>query len=227
MGSWLEQRQPQELKAMLDQENFAIHQIEEATGLKLAHFVLEEQGFRAKRLDRIVEISPNATSADWQLYSYEDVADRWSYSHSMLQEAIRELSAAYAARQKFLEQADMAWRHMRYRDDGLMMHFGLYRAFVRIKLEFLIKCHIELEEPSFFDGYILNFLPSGEVQLGFAWTEAAMPILENKLAFLDWKMEQYRKNDPRKERFRQLQAAKMQFLAWEKATFTTLDIPSD
>lgn len=121
----------------------------------------------------------------------------------------------------------MAWRHMRYRDDGLMMHFGFYRAFVRIKLEFLIKCHIELEEPSFFDGYILNFLPSGEVQLGFAWTEAAMPILENKLAFLDWKMEQYRKNDLRKERFRQLQAAKMQFLAWEKATFTTLDIPSD
>ena len=54
-----------------------------------------------------------------------------------------------------------------------------------------------------------------------------MPILENKLAFLDWKMEQYRKNDLRKERFRQLQAAKMQFLAWEKATFTTLDIPSD
>lgn len=213
-----------ELRGFLDKQNYRIAKIMEETTLKLSTYRMEDDGFWTISLDQIVELLENGHQQKPVFYKFRDANNRDCVGR--IREAITELQAKCAARRKFLPEYQKMWREARTLPEGTDIYYGLDYVLIMIPIESLVKYQIFFEPPGLFSAYRRCFTQrSGELYFGFVWNELALEAFDAKLCFLEWKAEEYQKQNCARVAYQDFQTQCRGFAFWEKATFGTSSAP--
>lgn len=206
-----------ELRALLSRHNCQLHKFEKESGLTLAHYILENDGFKAVSLGKIVELT-DEEPAEYRFYSFNDSKDYEYWAR----EAMRNFNALCEARRELLPTYESIWEHSGGYGEGVAVRFGLDTVALTIPIETLVKYQALYESPGIFSAYRQHFdAEKGCLRLEFIWRELSATAFDDKLFFLKWRVEEYQKQHKALQKLREFQNSCKTFLSWEKAIFAT------
>lgn len=204
-------------QAELDAANFLIHQISRETGLKLASYLIEPDGFYALSLNYVTELlCSEPDKSAYRFYSYDKLGTM--FYDETLADTIRELKRAYKEREALLGDFQTAWNRITDHGEGVAVHYGLRQAYIQIPLETIVKygayiagnywetvlfgnhtpnvweaiaSESHVPTLSLPDGIMSSFGHENAILLCYRWTERGLATFDNRSDFLGWKVADY------------------------------------
>lgn len=213
-------RKVQVLRSALEEVNYLLHQVEEDTGLTLAHFQIESDGFRC--MDDIyenpIELFEDAPWIGPRYKHFEYNASEAEMQCNQVWSVMRRLEQFYIARHNLLGDYERVWNHTDQLDPTIYVHFGLHYVIVAIPLLTLAKYHIVYADNvfRFIDISIVHFHNYDGICFKIPWSETYLQALDNLAYLLSWKIEEYRKYHQDRYNFVQFRNQRERFRMWEQ-----------
>ena len=229
-------------KSQLDEANHYINQISRKTGLTLLPYIIKDDGFEVVGSFFVAEALGDASEAERHYRHYEYYnSEGCLRDSSPIHDAMRELSSLFSDREEMLPQFKLAWERVPDHGEGVMVHYGIRRAYIRVPLETVIKYDMFLQEGRHesihfsisddcitwgfpFTMSLRDILPhseyGNEVWFSFCWSEYGNVAFDNRSDFLGWKISEYKKAQRQRSEFIEHSNRMRSFQSWERKVFS-------